>query len=276
VRPERSLLDRLIQLGRPSVVTGFAPPPRPVAAGLWSLERRLRMPGGPGLPAHTTLIRLPSGGLLVVSPPPVEAGGLETLEALGPVEEVLAPNSFHYLTVRDFLVRHPRATLRLAPGLPRRVPDLPPGAELHGPKPASWRGVLEHVVLGPVGGISEVALFHVPSATLLLTDVAFHGVRSESRLERALWRLGGIPAGFGPSRSARWLLLRDRHAAAAFLERVLAWPFRRVLVAHGDPLETDAHAVFRRAFAAYLAGPHVRRDAASTASARSDAPAERG
>jgi hypothetical protein len=247
----RSLVDRLLQLGQPRLVRSFTPPLEQVAPELWSLERRYRMPGGPTLPTRTTLIRLPSGGLLVVSPPPAEAGGLEGVDALGSVAEVLVPNCFHHLNTNAFLARHPRATLRVAPGLFERVPGLPPG-EVVEQTPPSWGGAVEHAVLGPVVGNSEVALFHRASATLVLTDVAFHMIRVERRLDRALWRLAGVPPAFGPSRTARLLLLRDRALARAFLERVLAWPFRRVLVAHGEPLEADAHAAFRRAFASYV------------------------
>ncbi len=212
------------------------------------------MPGGPELSARTTILRLGSGGLLVVSPPPVGVGGLEHLDRLGVIEEVLVPNSFHYLNTSGFIARYPSAHLRLAPGLRRRVPELPPGDELSEPPPVSWSGAVEHAILGPVRGLSEVALFHRSSATLVLTDLAFHVATFESRLDRMFQRLAGIPSGFGPSRTSRWLLLRDRNVAAAFLERVLAWSFRRVVVAHGEPLESDAVDVFRRAFAPHLAG----------------------
>jgi hypothetical protein len=248
-------LDRLVQLVRPRLVSSFAPPPTQIAPDLWSLERRLRMPGGPGLPTRTIVICLRSEALLVVSPPPVEAGGLECLDALGFVAEVLVPNSFHYLNTPGFLARYPHATLQVVPGLHERIPGLPRGQELLEPAPPSWCGVIEHLVLGPVRGVSEVVLFHRPSATLILTDLAFHMLQFEHRLDRAVWRLTGVPTGFGPSRTARLFLLCDRAAAAAFLERVLAWPFQRVLVAHGEPLEVNAVAVFRRAFAPYLARP---------------------
>ena len=86
----------------------------------------------------------------------------------------------------------------------------------------------------------------------MLMDVAFNMVQFESAFERLAWRLSGVPASFGPSRTASTFLLNDRTVAAEFLGRVLAWPFQRVLVAHGEPLEQDARDVFRRAFAAYL------------------------
>ncbi|MDX2168455.1 MAG: hypothetical protein SF182_15380 [Deltaproteobacteria bacterium] len=248
---QRSIADRLMRYVRPTLLRDFAPPPLALAPDLWTLERRLRMPGGPILSNRTTLIRLPSGGLLVVSPPPVEAGGLEPLDALGAVEEVLVSNSFHYLYAADFAARYPRAALRLAPALHARVAGLP-GEEIADVTPSAWRPAVEHLVFGPVRGLSEVVVFHRPSGTLVLTDLAFNLVRFESAAQRLLWRLSGVPVGFGPSRTARTLLLRDRPAVAAFLARVLAWPIARIVVAHGEPIEADAAGILRRAFAAYL------------------------
>ncbi len=248
----RSLMDRLMQQVTPRLVPSFAPPPIQIAPNLWSIDRRLRMPGGPSLPTRTTVIRLPSDALLVVSPLPVEAGGLHGLDALGSVAEVLVPNSFHYLHTAGFLARYPQATLRVVPGLHERVAGVPRGEALSEFTPSSWCGVIEHAVLGPVRGVAEVALFHRSSATLILTDLAFHMRQFENRLERLAWRLSGVPAEFGPSRTARLLLLSDRIASAVFLKRVLTWPFHRVVVAHGDPLEANAMDMFRRAFATYL------------------------
>jgi len=248
-------MDRLIQRYQPRPVTDFAPPPLEVAPGLWTLERRLRMPAGPRLPTLTTIVRLASGGVLVVSPPAVACGGLAALDALGRVEEVLVPNSFHYVNAPAFLARHPGATLRVPPAFSERVAGFPGGTPLDDAPVAAWRGAVEHAILGPVRGLAEVALFHVPSASLLLTDVAFNLVHIERGVDRLVWRLSGIPSTFGPSRTARTFLLADRGRAAAFLRRVLAWPFRRVLVAHGEPVEHDARCAFERAFASYLGAP---------------------
>src|SRR5690606_24382262 len=188
VASKRSLLDRLLQRGFPSPVRGYAPPPAPVAPDVWSLERLLRMPGGLRLSTRTTIVRLASRGLLVVSPPPAEPGGLEAIDALGRVDEILVPNSFHYLYAPAFAARHPGAKLRVAPGLPARVPSFPPVQEIATTGPSPWGPDIEHRVLGPVRGVSEVALFHRPSATLVVTDLAFHVRRYESPLERAAWR----------------------------------------------------------------------------------------
>jgi hypothetical protein len=249
---QTSLAGRLIRRIQPRVVGDFRPPPRPLAEGLWELPRLLKMPGGPNLPSRTTIIRLASGSLVVVTPPPaVGPEEAPQIEALGQVADVVSPNSFHYVYAAGFLAQFPRARFLVSAGLPQRIPALPPCKELAAP-PAEWRGEIELAVLGPVKGLSETALFHVASGTLVLTDVAFHLVRFAGTAERLMWRASGVPAGFGPSRTARTLLLGDRSIASAFLRRVAAWPFERILVAHGDVLDRDAQAGFRRAFARWL------------------------
>ena len=142
------------------------------------------------------------------------------------------------------MARYPNAQLLAAPGLIGRVADLPPAAEFDERPPQGWPGELEYAVLGPVRGISEVLLFHVPTSTLILTDLAFNMLRYPRALDRLIWRSSGIPSGFGPGRTSRTLLLSDRAVASRCLERALAWPFRQILVAHGEVVTDDARSRF--------------------------------
>jgi hypothetical protein len=97
-----------------------------------------------------------------------------------------------------------------------------------------------------------VLFFHVPSATLILTDLAFNMVRYPRALDRIIWRMAGIPRGFGPGRTSRTLLLNDRAITARALECALEWPMRQIVVAHGDVVMDDAAAQFRSAFKDYV------------------------
>src|SRR5262249_26399772 len=45
---------------------------------------------------------------------------------------------------------------------------------------------------------------------------------------------------------------RPRAGAARVLRRMLDWPFERIIVAHGSPIEHDAREVFRVAFSPYM------------------------
>ena len=95
-------------------------------------------------------------------------------------------------------------------------------------------------------------IYHAASATLVLTDLAFNMVRYENAADRLGWRLLGVPPRFAPSRTARFTLLRDPAAARPFLQAMLERSFRRILVAHGDPVEQNAGDEFQRAFQRYL------------------------
>lgn len=225
------------------------PPAMHLADGVWSLERHLRMPGGPLLPTRTTIVRLSSGGLALISPPPPHPETFAAIDALGSVEVLLAPNSFHYLYVTDATRVYPRAKLYLAPGLQARVAALPPGLDL---ATQSLSPDFDQAILDSGRGIAEAILFHRPSRILLLTDCAFNLVHLEHASDRLFWRLFGVPREFGPSRTARMMLLSSRQRTAEALRQVLAWPFERILVAHGEVVQTDSRARFERAFARYL------------------------
>src|SRR5690606_9282526 len=69
VSPAPPVFHRLSRLANPSVDPGFRPGPAVLADGLWTIERRLRIPGGLALPCRTTILRDPAERLLLISPP---------------------------------------------------------------------------------------------------------------------------------------------------------------------------------------------------------------
>ena len=200
---------------------------------------------------------------MVVSPPPlIQSDGAAAIDSIGIVRQVVAPNTFHYLYAAEFMARYPDASLLVSPGLLDRVPGLPAAEALGASAPEAWSGELEVALLGPVRGVSEVLFFHLPTGVLVLTDLAFNMTRYARRFDRIAWRLAGVPKGFGPSRTARLLLLRDRAEAARCLSRVSEWPIRQIIVAHGEVVEHDAKARFLEAFGGYLVTPSARPDTA--------------
>jgi hypothetical protein len=49
--------------------------------------------------------------------------------------------------------------------------------------------------------------------------------------------------------NATCLVYRDRKRARACVDRLLAWPFEQVVLAHGEPLTDNAHAQVRAGLA---------------------------
>jgi hypothetical protein len=195
-------------------------------------------------------VRTEDGALAVLSPPPDEQSQRDAA-ALGHIAALVAPNSFHYGGLPGWAAAFPEARIFLAPGLAARRPELPAGEALDEGMPTPFADVLPHAVFGPVRGVSEVVFLHRPSRTLILTDLCFH-IREAPWRDRLGWRVLGAWRRFGPSRTARAVLLRDRAAVAAFVERLCTWPFERVVVAHGEVFEGASAATLREAFRSYL------------------------
>jgi len=96
--------------------------------------------------------------------------------------------------------------------------------------------------------MNEIAFLHRATHTLILADLAFN-VRSEIRDEASLFhRLVGATDRFGPHRLIRWGV-RDRKAAKNSMGEILQWNFDRVVVSHGEVLETGGRQAMRSAFA---------------------------
>jgi hypothetical protein len=249
----RSLFDYVLAMTSPRVTAGRDTSVSQLWDGVWSLDFGITLPGGPSLPSRGVAVELSQGGLAVISAPPLSDAVRALCRERGPVRAVIAPNSFHYLYHAGFAAEHPAARCFAAPALTARTGHLALATELTDAAPSELAQDFDLAVLGPVRLLSEVLIFHRSSRTLILTDLGFHLVDVTSAPARLFWRAFGIPAAFGPSRTARLTLLRDREAARPALRRALEWDFRRILVAHGSPVETNARSEFERAYARWLA-----------------------
>jgi len=244
------LLARLLRPLRPSADHGFRPPPRALSEGLWVVDRKVRLPGGVRIPTRATLVRL-ANGLLVIAPPAPDEDTCRAIAAIAPVRHVVAPNSFHYVFAAQFLQAFPNAALHLVPGLRERCPELPPAETLADRPPPAFEATLDLALHGPLRGLSEAVFLHRPTRTLLLCDLAFNVQAADTLREELFWRIAGVWRRFGPSRTVRLTLLRDREAVGRLVARILDWDFVRIVVAHGDVVERDARPTFERAFAAW-------------------------
>jgi hypothetical protein len=189
--------------------------------------------------ARMTVVRTPAG-LVLHAPVALDDADAAELAALGPVTTIVAPNLFHYRFVPDARRRFPDARVLAAPGLRRKRPELPVDAELDAaPAPG-----LEQLPIAGIPALGEVAFFHVPSRTLLLTDLVFHFPDAGSLLLRLYLR----------SRAPRVTpliraLVRDRRALAASRDALLGWDPARAVVAHGEIVTRDARESLRAALA---------------------------
>lgn len=223
-----------------------------LAPDLWTVTRPQSFLGLP-VGARMTVMRLASRRLLLHSPLPLDAGLRAELDALGPVAYAVAPNRVHHLYAGDVRNAYPDARLWIAPGLEKKRPDLVYEGILGDEAPAEWRGEVDQVFFAGRPYENEVAFFHRASRTLVTCDLAFNFGPSAAAPTRVLMKLIRSYGRLTPTRLDP-LLIRDRRAARASLERILAWDFDRVVVAHGDVQESGGKTLLRDGYSWLLRG----------------------
>jgi len=221
-------------------------PLRQLAENLWIADRPQTFYGLP-VGTRMTVIRLGGDRLLLHSPVALDDQLRGELDALGRVSFAVAPNRVHHLHAGEVATAYPGTRLWVAPGLDRKRPDLRFEAVLGDDAPDEWRAEAAQVFFRGRPYENEVVFFHRASRTLVMCDLAFNfGPRSPAPT-RILMKLLRSYGRFGPS-TLDPLLIRDRRAARESLERILAWDFDRVIVAHGDVLESGGRELLRRGY----------------------------
>jgi len=223
--------------------------PRNLAPNLWVVDRPFKLPYvGVEIGTRMTCIRLANGRLFLHSPVKLDPVLRNSLDALGEVRAIVAPNKLHHLFVAEYVRSYPRAGAYSAPSLSKKRPDLPFTGELCDKPQTEWRGQIEQHLFRGAPALNEVVFFHPATRTLILTDLAFNiskEAAKRSPLFYWLWDVGH----FGPHRFVRLRGIRNRQAARESVETILSWNFDRIIVSHGDVLATDAHNRFAAAFA---------------------------
>jgi hypothetical protein len=220
---------------------------RELAPDLWVTERPLRFVGIE-VGTRMTTIRLADGSLFLHSPVPLDAELRSQLDEKGHVRFAVAPNRFHHLFAGEVRAAYPDAKLYAAPGLEKKRTDVAWDGVL-GDEPAEgWAGQIEQVFFRGFPFANEVAFCHPASRTLITADLVFNIGPESAALTRTAFRLAGSYGRVATTALERFGI-RDRLAASASLERILAWDFERLIVAHGRVQESGGREALRSAYA---------------------------
>ena len=195
-----------------------------------------------------SVIRLKGGELFLHSPVSLDPELRGELDGLGTVRFAVAPNRMHHLFIGEYAEAYPKLELFAAPGLETKRKDVAWQGVLGDEAPTAWAGQLEQLFFRGFPLANEVVFFHPPSRSLLLTDLAFNIGSDSPTATRLAFRLLGAYNRFGPSLLER-VLIRDRSAARASLQGILAWDFDRVIMAHGQVLKRGGREALRAGYA---------------------------
>lgn len=228
-----------------------------VATNLWVAEQAQSY-FGLSIGTRMTVIRLQdTGNLLVLSPIEPTAELVKALNALGRIDHIVAPNSFHHLYANAFKRRFPQARFWGSAALKAKCPGLLIDQLFTADAPSPWPDLLLCQLqglntMGPGGPVplDEMAFCHVPSQTLLLTDSAFNFDASYPWLTRFTTRIAGGFNRLEPTILER-LASSNRRAVRASIDAVLAWEFERVIVAHGAIVERGGKPMLAAAYSGF-------------------------
>ncbi|MDQ0469530.1 hypothetical protein QO011_002541 [Labrys wisconsinensis] len=194
-------------------------------------------------------MRLPAGGLFIWSPVRLTQSLRTAVDALGQVRHIVAPNSLHHLFLAEWKGAYPEARLHAPPGLRKKRRDIDFDADLGEAPSPDWAGEIDQVLVRGNLITTEAVFFHVPSGTVLFTDLIQQLPAGLLSGWRAVIAKLDLMVGPEPSVPRKFrLAFTNRRLGRDALGRILAWPAETVLMAHGTPVERDAPAFLRRAF----------------------------
>lgn len=212
--------------------------PRNVGPGLHVVDAHQRFYGLP-VGARMTVVNI-GDDLLIHSPVAVDP---YVVEHLGNLRWVIAPNLLHHLYVGPWVDAGAEAWGPT--GLPEKRADV------------NFAGVLakdenpfdddiELIPLTCFDFTNEIAVFHRPSRTLIVADLVFNFPSTAALTTRAaMWWLGGYPG-------CRTTLLEqfgmNREVAREEIGKIADLDFDRLIMSHGDIIESGGREAFRNAF----------------------------
>lgn len=216
------------------------------AEGVWIAHAPQKLYGWQ-LGSRMTILRLEDESLLVHSPIALDAALRSEIDALGPVAHIVAPSLFHHLYAADAARAFPGAMLHGPQGLSKKRPDLRLHAVLGKETPASWRDSLDTIEIeGTL--LDETVFLHRRSRTLVCADLVENFSTADDWWTRLYLKVGGVYGKIGLSRVLR-LAYRDRNQARRDIDRILGWDFDRIVLAHGDPISSNATEALRQTYA---------------------------
>lgn len=198
-----------------------------------------------------TVIRLSSGKLLLHSPVQISDCLLRSVKELGLVEFIITPNNFHGLFVDEWRREFPEAKYYTA----KEVKD---DEDLSLPLQSLSSEIIGHdleiIKMEGAPKVNEYAFIHKASNTLILTDMAFNIGSNVSLWTKLFFKLNGAFDKFGPSRLMK-TMISDPTALNSSIEEITAFKIDRIIVSHGNILESNARSTLKNAYTDLFSKP---------------------
>lgn len=218
--------------------------------GIWIVDGpTVTAAAGFHYPTRMAVIRLTNHDLVLWSPTALTDNLRAEIETLGVVRYLIAPNSLHHTFLGDWQRIYPAATVYAPPGLREKRQDIRFDAEFSDAPIVAWASEIDHAIMWGNRITTEIVFFHRQSGTAIFTDLLQQFPPGWFKSWRALVARLDLMTSAEPAVPRKFrVAFTDRGAARESLQRILAWPTQKVIIAHGPPIIGDGQAFLRRAF----------------------------
>lgn len=220
---------------------------KPLAPDLWLITYPLKTMGV-DLGRNVTLVRLPSGKLIIHSTAPFSVADIAAISALGEPAWLVDTLLRHDTFAAEGRAAFPEASYLAPAGFSAELPFETGPLD---PPPPEWQGEVEVLAIDGAPTFGEVAMFHRASRTLIVADLLIHFPAASGFLENVLLTLACVGGKHAPGMTRPFKqAIEDPGAYAASIRQLLAWDFDRVIVGHGTPIATGGKEQLRAAIRA--------------------------
>jgi hypothetical protein len=206
-----------------------------IAPDLWRITYPLKTLGV-DLNRNVTIIRLASGKLIIHSSAPFLPEDVAAISQLGQPSWIVDTLLRHDTFVREGREAFPEASYLGPDGFAADV-DFPVGLLL--PPPAEWQDELDVLAVAGAPEMGEIVFHHRPSRTLIVADLLVNFGDEEGLWAEILIRAATVGAKHEPGMTRPFkMAIKDEGAFEASIREILSWDFDRIIVGHGDVIET--------------------------------------
>jgi Domain of unknown function (DUF4336) len=221
----------------------------PFATNVWIVNGQTVRAMGIPFPTRMIVVQLDCRAWWVNSPIPAPRELLDRMTTEGPVKFLVAPTKLHVWRLESYHALFPDAELWAPPQVARDFKRLPFAGVLKDVPPESWADDFDQLVFRGNLFVEEVYFLHRKSHTVIFGDfIQNHRPAKGRPMRNAFFRLAGVAWPKGGVPFDIRLSFTNRELARQSLEKLLAWDFDKLILAHGVCVEKDAKTFVARAF----------------------------
>jgi hypothetical protein len=221
------------------------------AEDIWLADGPIVRDMGTLFTTRMAIVKLTDESIWISSPVPVPFATLRAISELGEVRHLIAATPRHVWRLSTWHTLFPDAKLWTSrPTLfTLKKGHLPISGYLSDTPVDAWSADFDQLEFKGNSLLSEVLFFHRRTHTVFLDDLIMRNpVMKGKPLTNLIFKLEGAQYPDGGVPLDMKMAFLDRNAARQSLERLLAWDFDRVIIAHGECIQSGAKEYVKKAF----------------------------